>query len=149
MNKIISPVNIEARKNLDLRTGDTVKVYQKIEDKGKTRLQVFEGLVLSRKHGAEAGATFTVRRNSNGYGVEKIFPLYSPMIDKIEVVKRSHTRRSKLYYIRDKALKQANKRLKMMFVNFTSDEPKEEEIAPEAVADVVVETPVAEEEKTS
>lgn len=147
MNKIISPVNIEARKNLDLRTGDTVKVYQKIEDKGKTRLQVFEGLVLSRKHGAEAGATFTVRRNSNGYGVEKIFPLYSPMIDKIEVVKRSHTRRSKLYYIRDKALKQANKRLKMMFVNFTSDEPKEEEVAPEA--DVVVETPVAEEEKTS
>jgi large subunit ribosomal protein L19 len=149
MNKIISPVNIEARKNLDLRTGDTVKVYQKIEDKGKTRLQVFEGLVLSRKHGAEAGATFTVRRNSNGYGVEKIFPLYSPMIDKIEVVKRSHTRRSKLYYIREKALKQANKRLKMMFVNFTSDEPKEEEVAPEAVADVVVETPVAEEEKTS
>ena len=149
MNKIISPVNIEARKNLDLRTGDTVKVYQKIEDKGKTRLQVFEGLVLSRKHGAEAGATFTVRRNSNGYGVEKIFPLYSPMIDKIEVVKRSHTRRSKLYYIRDKALKQANKRLKMMFVNFTSDEPKEEEVAPEPVADVVVETPVAEEEKTS
>jgi len=149
MNKIISPVNIEARKNLDLRTGDTVKVYQKIEDKGKTRLQVFEGLVLSRKHGAEAGATFTVRRNSNGYGVEKIFPLYSPMIDKIEVVKRSHTRRSKLYYIRDKALKQANKRLKMMFVNFTSDEPKEEEVAPEAVTDVVVETPVAEDEKTS
>jgi len=89
-------VNVEARKNLDMRAGDTVKVYQKIEDKGKTRLQVFEGLILARKHGNEEGATFTVRRVANGYGVEKIFPLYSPMIDKIEVVKRSKIGQSKL-----------------------------------------------------
>lgn len=126
MNTVISPVNVDARKNLDLRSGDTVRVYQKIQEKGKTRLQVFEGLVLARKHGKEAGATFTVRRNTGGYGVEKIFPLYSPMIDKIEVTKRSKTRRSKLYFIRDTALKQAKKRLKMMFVNF-SDEVKEED----------------------
>lgn len=121
MTTVISPVNIEARKNLDLRAGDTVRVHQKIQEKGKTRIQVFEGLVLSRKHGTEAGATFTVRRNTSGYGVEKIFPLYSPMIDKIEVVKRSKTRRGKLYYIREKALKQASKRLKMMFVNFSDE----------------------------
>ena len=111
-------VNVEARKNLDMRAGDTVKVYQKIEDKGKTRLQVFEGLILARKHGNEEGATFTVRRVANGYGVEKIFPLYSPMIDKIEVVKRSKIGQSKLYHIRKTALKQISKRMKMMFVNF-------------------------------
>jgi large subunit ribosomal protein L19 len=111
-------VNVEARKNLDMRPGDTVKVYQKIQEKGKTRLQVFEGLILARKHGNEEGATFTVRRVANGYGVEKIFPLYSPMIDKIEVVKRSKIGQSKLYHIRKTALKQISKRMKMMFVNF-------------------------------
>lgn len=129
MNRVVSPVNIEARKNLDLRSGDTVRVYQKIEDKGKTRLQAFEGLVLSRKHGTEPGATFTVRRSTGGYGVEKIFPLYSPMIDKIEILKRSKVRRGKLYYIREKALKQISKRMKMMFVDI-SDEV-EEEVKPE------------------
>lgn len=125
MNTVISPVNIESRKKLDIRSGDTVRVFQKIEDKGKTRLQVFEGLVLSRKHGTEPGATFTVRRSTGGYGVEKIFPLFSPMIDKIEITKRSKIRRGKLYYVRDKALKQIKKRMKMMFVNI-SDEVKEE-----------------------
>lgn len=112
-----SPVQMDTRAKLDMRTGDTVKVFQKIQEKGKTRLQVFEGMVLARKHGTEAGATFTVRRNTGGYGVEKIFPLYSPMIDKIEITKRSKTRRSKLYYVRRKALKQVSKRLKMMFVD--------------------------------
>ncbi|MDP2648668.1 MAG: 50S ribosomal protein L19, partial [bacterium] len=82
----ISPIDMDARKKLDLKAGDTVRVFQKIEEKGKTRLQAFEGLVLARKHGREAGATFTVRRVSSGVGVEKIFPLYSPMIDRIEVV---------------------------------------------------------------
>lgn len=101
------------RKEFDMRVGDTVKVYQKIQEKGKTRLQVFEGLVLARKHGSEAGATFTVRKVSGGYGVERIFPLYSPNIDKIEVVKRAKVRRAKLYFIRDKAAKEISKRMKM------------------------------------
>lgn len=123
MTKEMTPVNVEARKSLDLRAGDTVRVYQKVEDKsGKVRIQAFEGLVLSRKHGVEPGATFTVRRVAGGYGVEKIFPLYSPMIDKIEIVKRSKVRRSKLYYIREKALKQISKRMKMMFVDIKSEE---------------------------
>ena len=108
----VSPVNTEVRKNLDLRVGDTVRVHQKIEEKGKTRIQIFEGLVLARKHGAEAGGTFTVRRVSSGVGVEKIFPLYSPMIDKIEVVKRSRVRRSKLYYIREKVSREARRQLR-------------------------------------
>lgn len=135
MTTVISPVNIEARKNLDLRSGDTVRVFQKIEEKGKTRLQVFEGLVLARKHGTEAGATFTVRRSTGGYGVEKIFPLYSPMIEKIEVTKRSKVRSGKLYYIRKKAIKQISKRMKMMFVDITDaiKGGKEEVVAEDAV----------------
>lgn len=132
---------MDTRKNLDMRTGDTVKVYQKIQEKGKTRLQVFEGMVLARKHGTEAGATFTVRRNTGGFGVEKIFPLYSPMIDKIEITKRSKTRRSKLYYVRRKALKQVSKRLKMMFVDIKTED--------EVPADPETEAPVAEADATA
>jgi large subunit ribosomal protein L19 len=109
----ISKPNRDDRKNIDMKSGDTVRVHQKIQEKGKTRFQVFEGLVLARKHGREAGATFTVRKSAGGWGVERIFPLYSPMIDKIEVVRRAQTRRSKLYYIRDKAAKEISKRMKM------------------------------------
>ena len=108
----VSPVDMEVRKALDVRTGDTVRVTQKIPEKGKFRLQVFEGLVLARKHGKEAGGTFTVRRVASGVGVEKIFPLYSPMIEKIEVVKRSRVRRAKLYYIREKVAREARRQLR-------------------------------------
>lgn len=123
----LSTLDKTTRKTLDLRTGDTVKVHQKIQEKNKTRIQIFEGMILARKHGTEAGATLTVRRSANGYGVEKIFPLYSPMIDKIELVKRSKVRRAKLYYIRDKAVKEINKRLKMQMVRA----PKKELAAPD------------------
>ena len=112
----ISPVNMEERVNLGLKAGDTVRVWQNIVDlkqtkgadkKGKTiknaRRQAFEGLVLAVKHGTESGAMFTVRRVASGVGVEKIFPLYSPVIDSIEVLRRTQTRRSKLYFIREKA----------------------------------------------
>jgi large subunit ribosomal protein L19 len=111
-NRVISPVNIEERQKLDLRSGDTVRVWQKITEKDKTRLQAFEGLVLARKHGKEAGATFTVRRIASGVGVEKIFPLYSPVIDKIEVVKRSKVRRAKLYHIREKAAREISRQMR-------------------------------------
>jgi large subunit ribosomal protein L19 len=112
MNRVFSPVEADTRAKLDLRSGDTVRVWQKIQEKGKTRLQAFEGLVLARKHGAEAGATFTVRRVASGVGVEKTFPLYSPMIDKIEVTKRSKVRRAKLYHIRDKAAKDIRRQMR-------------------------------------
>ena len=108
----MSPVNIEQRRALDIRAGDTVRVTQKIPEKGKFRLQIFEGLVLARKHGKEAGGTFTVRKVLSGVGVEKIFPLYSPMIEKIEVVKRSRVRRAKLYYIREKVAREARRMLR-------------------------------------
>ncbi|TSC87041.1 MAG: 50S ribosomal protein L19 [Parcubacteria group bacterium Gr01-1014_8] len=110
---VVSPVDMTARKALDVRPGDTVRVFQKIEEeKGKYRLQAFEGLVLARKHGTEAGATFTVRKVTSGVGVEKIFPLYSPMIDKVEIVKRARVRRAKLYYIRDKVAREARRQLR-------------------------------------
>jgi large subunit ribosomal protein L19 len=109
----ISPIDMDARKNLDLRPGDTVRVWQKIEEeKGKYRLQAFEGLVLARKHGKEPGATFTVRRVLSGVGVEKVFPLYSPLVDKIETIKRSRVRRAKLYYIREKVSREARRQLR-------------------------------------
>ena len=113
MNATIkSPVNIEERKALDFKAGDTIRVWSKIIEKGKTRLQAFEGLVLARKHGKDAGATYTVRKVSNGVGVERIFPLYSPAVDSVEILKRAKTRRAKLYFIRDKAVKEVAKRLR-------------------------------------
>lgn len=108
----ISPVNMAERKTLGIRPGDTVRVHQKIEEKGKTRLQVFEGTVLARKHGDEPGATFTVRKVASGVGVEKIFPLYSPLIDKIEIVKRSKVRRAKLYFIREKVAREIKRQMR-------------------------------------
>ncbi|MEQ1561459.1 MAG: 50S ribosomal protein L19 [Nitrospira sp.] len=109
---IQSPVKIADRKAFDIKSGDNVRVWQKIVEKGKTRLQAFEGLVIAVKHGKEAGATFTVRRVASGVGVEKIFPLYSPMIDSIETLKRSKVRRAKLYHIRDKAAKEIRRQMR-------------------------------------
>jgi large subunit ribosomal protein L19 len=113
---VITAVNAEERKNLALRSGDTVRVWQKIKEKDKTRLQAFEGLVLSRKHGTEAGATFTVRKVMDGVGVEKIFPIYSPIIDKIEVLRRSKVRRAKLYFVREKAAKEIRRQMRRLLV---------------------------------
>ena len=109
---IKSPVKVAERKALDIRSGDTLRVWQKIVEKGKTRLQAFEGLVIAVKHGKEAGSTFTVRKVASGVGVEKIFPLYSPMIDSIETLKRSKVRRAKLYHIREKAAKEIRRQMR-------------------------------------
>lgn len=129
-NVVTSPVDMKARKSMDLRPGDTVRVWQKIEEsKGKFRLQAFEGLLLARKHGTEAGATFTVRRVSGGVGVEKVFPLYTPMIDKIEVIKRARVRRAKLYYIREKVAREARRQLRRSRMMTNETAPEEKEVA--------------------
>lgn len=122
IQKIISSVNIEERQKLTFSSGDTVRVTQKVKEaspsrKGgaeadKTRLQAFEGIVLARKHGTEPGATFTVRKVSGGIGIERTFPLYSPAIEKIDVISRSKTRRAKLYFVRKKAVKTIQKKLR-------------------------------------
>ncbi|MES2953755.1 MAG: 50S ribosomal protein L19 [Patescibacteria group bacterium] len=122
----LSPVNIESRKTLEMRAGDTVRVHQKIQEKGKTRLQVYEGLVIARKHGTEGGATFTVRKVASGVGMERIFPLYSPMIEKIEVTKHAKVRRAKLYYIREKAAKEISRKMKQELRG--ADKPEKAEV---------------------
>lgn len=91
-----------------IKAGDTVRVYQKYKDKDKDKIKVFEGLVLARKHGNESGASITVRKISTGVGVEKIFPLHSPIIDKIEVIRTGKVRRAKLNYLRDAKGKRAH-----------------------------------------
>lgn len=146
----VSSVNMEDRKNLDIKAGDTVRVHQKIEDKGKTRIQVFEGLVLSRKHGNEAGATFTVRKVVDGIGVEKIFPLYSPRIDKIEILRRSTVRRAKLYYIREKVsreIKRQMRRMRLMNVSTESEIEVKAGRERQAAEDAATEARLAEEAK--
>ncbi len=162
----ISPVNTVERSGLGIRSGDTVRVHQKIQDKGKTRIQIFEGLVLARKHGNEPGATFTVRKVASGVGVEKIYPLYSPLIDKLEIIKRAKVRRSKLYYIREKVAREIRRQMRrttMMGLTTESDieaairiaveakeleeaqlKEKEAEVV-EATPEVVAETPAVEE----
>lgn len=142
----ISPVNMKERTGLKLRAGDTVRVWQKIEElkKGKAankkeittrnvRRQAFEGLVLAVKHGAEPGATFTVRKVASGVGVEKIFPLYTPTIDSIEVLRRARTRRSKLYFVRRKAARDVKRAMRRQLV-----------VAPVEKAAVEEDQPVAE-----
>ena len=111
----LTPVDMASRKKLEFRAGDTVRVWVRVledAEKKKYRLQAFEGLILARKHGNEAGASFTVRKVSGGVGVERIFPLYSPSIDKIELVKRSRVRRAKLYYVREKAVRDVRRKMK-------------------------------------
>jgi large subunit ribosomal protein L19 len=93
---------IQIKKELpDIKPGDTIKVYQKIKEKGKERIQMFEGQVLARKHGQGINSTITVRKVTGNVGVEKIFPVHSPIIDRIELIKRGKIRRSKLYYLRE------------------------------------------------
>ena len=136
--KVISTANVAARQKLDVRAGDNVRVWQKIEEvKGKFRLQAFEGIVLARKHGSEAGATFTVRKVIDGIGVERIFPLYSPMIDEVELIRRSKVRRAKLYFVRRKAAKEI--RHKMRRIMATKYEEEAEPVAAEKTPEVATE----------
>ena len=129
METAFTTANIEERKGWTFASGDTIRVTSKIKDKDKFRLQAFEGIVLARKHGTGPSATFTVRKVSNGVGVERIFPLYSPMIDKVEITKKTKTRRSKLYYIRDKAVKEIRRKMKQILTG--KIKPEETEADPE------------------
>ena len=108
MNDIIKAIENEQLKSdiTDFNVGDTVKVYAKVIEGSRERIQVYEGTVLKRQNGG-ARETFTVRKLSNGVGVEKTWPLHSPIIDKIEVVRRGKARRAKLFYLRDRVGKAA------------------------------------------
>ncbi len=96
----------------DIKPGWTIKVHQKIKEGAKTRVQTFEGIVISRKHGNESGGTITVRKVSGGIGVEKTYPVYLPSIDKVTVVRQTKVRRAKLYYLRDKSAREIRRKIK-------------------------------------
>ena len=108
MNDIIKKIEAEQLKAEvpAFNVGDTVKVYGKIKEGNRERIQVFEGTVI-KKQGGSNRVTFTVRKASNGVGVEKTWPLHSPNVEKIEVVRRGKVRRAKLYYLRDRVGKKA------------------------------------------
>jgi len=108
MNKLELFNKKQLKKDLpEIKPGYTVRVYQKIKEGDKQRIQVFEGLVIAQKHGKGINSTITVRKISYGVGVERIFPVHAPFIEKIEVVKKHKVRRAKLYYLRHKSAKQA------------------------------------------
>lgn len=155
-----SPVNMQERAALELRGGDTVRVWiniielkqakkadKKVATIKNARKQAFEGLVLTVKHGSEPGAMFTVRKVSSGVGVEKIFPLYSPMIDSIEILRRASTRRAKLYFIRDKASRDQKRAMrKSVQVNIVASGKAVEEEVPAVVEEAVSAPEVAAED---
>ncbi|MFO7300440.1 MAG: 50S ribosomal protein L19 [Actinomycetes bacterium] len=107
MNELQAVESAHVREDVpDFRPGDNVKVHVRVVEGGRERIQVFEGVVIAR-NGEGTGATFTVRKISFGVGVERIFPVHAPIVQKIEVVRRGDVRRSKLYYLRERAGKSA------------------------------------------
>ena len=96
----------QLREVAEFKTGDTVRVHAKVKEGNRERIQVFEGTVIKRQNGG-AHETFTVRKQASGVGVEKTWPVHSPIIEKIEVVRRGKVRRAKLYYLRDRVGKAA------------------------------------------
>lgn len=123
----------------NFRVGDTVKVRQKVKDGDKDRIQIFEGLVLAKKHGNQPNATFTVRKISFGIGLERIFPLHSPLIANVEVVRSAKVRRSKIYFIRAAKGKRAKLKAKGLEAAVL---PEPEVAAPDV--EVETETPAEE-----
>ena len=125
--KLETVANMTLKANMpDIRPGDVVRVHQKIKEGEKERIQVFEGVVLAKKHGVGINATITVRKVTKGIGVERIFPLHSSLIAKIETIKRSKVRRAKLYYLREAKGRKARLRAKA----FNLEAPEEEKPAP-------------------
>ena len=110
-----------------IKSGDTVRIHQKIREGDKERIQVFEGLVLARKHGKEAGATITVRKVISGIGVERIIPLHSPTLQKREIVNSGKVRRAKLYYLRRLKGKKARLKKKEFAEVISEEKPVAEE----------------------
>jgi large subunit ribosomal protein L19 len=118
----------------DLKVGWTVRVHQKMKEGEKGKASVFEGIIIAKKHGDEPGASITVRRVTGVYGVEKVYPLRLPSIEKIEVVKQGRTRRSKMYYLRDKTAREIRRKTRAEAV---AAQKQAAVAGPEAEAEVV------------
>ena len=144
---ILKSIEHEQLKNKipELKIGDTVRVYVRIKEGNKERIQVFEGIII-KKQGGGVNATFTVRRISYGVGVEKTFLVHSPMVEKVEVVRVGKARRAKLYYLRDRVGKAAKTKEKIGARIETKEIVVKEEIVPgeNEVAEVATEESVQE-----
>jgi len=124
MSKLLDQFNkLQLKKMPDIRPGYTVKIHQKIKEGDKERIQIFEGIVIARKHGEGIVSTITVRKVVDGVGVERIFPVHSPSIEKIEVVKAGKVRRSKLYFLRTAKGKKAKLKKKGFAAAVAPEEP--------------------------
>lgn len=145
MITLLEKFNKDQLKNLpDLRQGDTIKVHQKIKEGDKERIQIFEGVIIAKKHGKGIPATITVRKVVDGIGVEKVFPMHSPSIEKFEVVKHGKVRRAKLYYLRTAKGKKAKLKSKDFAAAIAPEATSEEaSLAPEGREPVVTEVPAA------
>ena len=133
MTTLLQKFNKEQERELpDLRPGDTIKVHQRIKEGDKERIQIFEGIILAKKHGVGIPATITVRKIVDGIGVERIFPIHSPALSKIEVIRHAKVRRSKLYYLKTAKGKKAKLKRKD-FASVIAEEPVEEPIKPEVL----------------
>lgn len=136
MHQSLISFNQKQRKSLelpDLQAGDVIKVYRKIKEGAKERIQAFQGTIIAIKGGQSSSPTLTIRKVSFGVGVELVLPLFSPQIEKIEFVKRTKARRAKLYFVRDKSVKVLSKKLKEVFIKKDWKLAKEvntEEVAP-------------------
>jgi len=120
---------LQLKKNLpEIRPGDTVRISQKIVEEDKERVQTFEGLVIARKHGKEIGATITLRKVISGIGIERVFPLHSPTIENIEILKRGRVRRAKLYYLRKAKGKKARLKKREFIEAIIEEKPAEAKV---------------------
>ena len=135
MSTLLEKFNAEQLKKLpDLRPGDTVKVHQKIKEGDKERLQIFEGIIIAKKHGKGISSMITVRKVVDGVGVERVYPIHSTAIEKIEVVKHGKVRRAKLYYLRTAKGKKAKLKRKD-FIAAIAEDPKEAPVMQETAAE--------------
>lgn len=138
----------QMKKLPDLRPGDTIKVHQKIKEGGKERIQIFEGIIIAKKHGKGISATITVRKIVDGVGVERIYPMHSPAIEKIEVMAHGKVRRAKLYYLKEAKGKKSKLKRKEFAAAIAPEAASEEaSLAPEGREKVATVMEPAVEEK--
>jgi large subunit ribosomal protein L19 len=140
MTTLLEKFNKAQEKDIpDVRPGDTIKVHQKIKEGDKERIQIFEGVVIAKKHGTGISATMTVRKIVDGVGVERIYPINSPSIEKIEIVRHAKVRRAKLYYLREAKGKKSKLKKKDFAVAIAPETPVEEKMPEEVPAVVATE----------
>ncbi len=150
MHKDLIAFNMERRtKDVPvLHSGDVVKIHRKIVEGGKERIQIFQGMVIAMRGGQSSSPTITVRKTSFGIGVEIVVPIYSPNIEKIEVLKSTRSRRAKLYFVREKSAKLLRRKLKEVGLKIGKGLKPEEELALEA-SETEAEEVAVEESETS